>query len=70
MIFFKSLWIIPIQKMNLLVSKFVIVLIYSLAFMSLSILFTILFGKIIHHIEIDYSLLLFSLESVLRLVDF
>lgn len=60
---FKSLWIIPIQKMNLLVSKFVIVLIYSLAFMSLSILFTILFGKIIHHIEMDYSLFAFLIRK-------
>lgn len=60
---FKSLWIVPVQKKRLLISKFVIVLMYSLVFMSLSILFTLLLGKIIHHIEIDYSLLVFLIRK-------
>ncbi|MGF3214800.1 ABC transporter permease [Facklamia sp. P12945] len=60
---FKALWIVPVQKTKLLISKFILVFFYTLVFMSLSILFTLLFGKIIHHIEIDYSLCTFLIRK-------
>ena len=53
---FKALWIVPVQNTKLLISKLIIVFFYTLVFMSLLIIFTLLFGEIIHHIEIDYSL--------------
>lgn len=60
---FKALWIVPIQKTKLLISKFIIVFLYTLVFMGLSILFTLLFGRIIHHIEMDHLLLIFLIRK-------
>lgn len=60
---FKALWIVPIQKTKLLISKFIIVFLYTLVFMGLSILFTLLFGRIIHHIEMDHFLLIFLIRK-------
>ena len=60
---FKALWIVPIQKTKLLISKFIIVFLYTLVFMGLSILFTLLFGRIIHHIEMDRFLLIFLIRK-------
>ena len=60
---FKALWIVPILKTKLLISKFIIVFLYTLVFMGLSILFTLLFGRIIHHIEMDHFLLIFLIRK-------
>ncbi|MBR7927994.1 ABC transporter permease [Aerococcaceae bacterium zg-ZUI334] len=60
---FKTLWIVPIQKMKLLISKFIMMLIFTLVFMSLSILVTLFLGKLIHHIEIDYSLCIYLIRK-------
>ena len=60
---FKALWIVPIQKTKLLISKFIIVFLYTLVFMGLSILFTLLFGRIIHHIEMNHFLLIFLIRK-------
>lgn len=60
---FTALWIVPIQKTKLLISKFIIVFLYTLVFMGLSILFTLLFGRIIHHIEMDHFLLIFLIRK-------
>lgn len=60
---FKALWIVPIQKTKLLISKFIIAFLYTLVFMGLSILFTLLFGRIIHHIEMNHFLLIFLIRK-------
>ncbi|MBS4461144.1 ABC transporter permease [Aerococcaceae bacterium zg-B36] len=60
---FKTLWIVPIQKMKLLISKYIIVFIFTLVFMSLLTLVTLFLGKLIHHIEIDYSLCIYLIRK-------
>lgn len=53
----KQLWIIPIKKGSFLVSKWFVTLVFSLAFMIVSILFTVSMGLFLNLLSFDVQLI-------------
>lgn len=62
----KQLWIVPISKMELFFSKFCVVLIFSICFMLLNALATILFGVLPAYIAFDWNSIFFLLERCME----
>ena len=63
----KQLWIVPVSKMGYFFSKFCIVLIYSICFMLITALASVLFSVIPNYVEFDWNSVLFLLERCLEI---
>lgn len=63
----KQLWIVPISKMNYFFSKFFVVLIYSICFMFINALASVLFSVIPNYVSFDWSSVLFLFERCLEI---
>ena len=63
----KQLWIVPVSKMGYFFSKFVVVLIYSICFMFINALASVLFSVIPDYVVFEWSSILFLLERCLEI---
>ncbi len=63
----KQLWIVPVSKMGYFFSKFFVVLIYSIFFMLLNAVASVLFSVIPNYVSFDWGSILFLLERCLEI---
>lgn len=63
----KQLWIVPVSKMGYFISKFCVVLIYSICFMLMNALASILFSVIPNFVSFDWNSIIFLLERCLEI---
>jgi len=63
----KQLWIVPVSKMGYFFSKFFVVLIYSICFMLITALASVLFSVIPNYVEFEWSSILFLVEKCIEI---
>lgn len=63
----KQLWIVPVSKMGYFFSKFIIVLIYSICFMLITAVASVLFSVIPGYVTFDWNSMFFLLERCLEI---
>ncbi len=63
----KQLWIVPVSKMGYFFSKFIVVLIYSICFMLITALASVLFSVIPDYVTFEWSSIVFLLERCLEI---
>lgn len=63
----KQLWIVPVSKMGYFLSKFFVVLIYSICFMLITAFASVLFSVIPNYVLFEWSSILFLLERCLEI---
>lgn len=63
----KQLWIVPVSKMGYFFSKFCVVLIYSICFMLITALASVLFSVIPNYVAFEWSSILFLLGRCLEI---
>lgn len=63
----KQLWMIPISKMSYFFSKFVVVLIYSIGFMLITAVASVLFSVLPGYVTFEWGSVLFLLQKCLEI---
>lgn len=63
----KQLWIVPVSKLGYFFSKFCVVLIYSICFMLITALASVLFSAVANYAAFEQSSILFLLERCLEI---
>lgn len=63
----KQLWIVPVSKIGYFISKFCVVLIYSVCFMLMNALASILFSVVPNYVSFEWSSIIFLLERCLEI---
>lgn len=63
----KQLWIVPVSKMGYFFSKFCVVLIYSICFMLITAIASVLFSVVPNYVAFEWSSILFLLERCLEI---
>lgn len=63
----KQLWIVPVSKMGYFLSKFCVVLIYSICFMLITALASVLFSVIPNYVVFEWDSILFLLQRALEI---
>lgn len=66
----KQLWIVPVSKMRYFFSKFVVIFIYSLCFMLITAIASVLFSVIPGYVTFEWSNVFFLLEKCLEIAVF
>lgn len=63
----KQLWIVPVSKMRYFFSKFFVVLIYSVCFMMVTVIGSVLFSVLFEDITFDWGSVLYLLKKCLEI---
>lgn len=62
----KQLWIVPVSKMRYFFSKFFVVLIYSVCFMMVTVIGSVMFSVLLEDIAFDWENVLFLMKKCLE----